>query len=107
MPGRGAAKLEKLNVSSVLVQYSSAQSVPRVWVKIEINPNIMARSVLPDIYSLNSMAISNNLMVLLQPLICYDFKFSWKTMQRNYLFDLYGAWICLEFEFTWCHMSFF
>ena len=52
VPGRGAAKLEKLNVSSVLVQYSSAQSVPRVWVKIEIKTNIMARSVLPDTYLL-------------------------------------------------------
>ena len=52
VPGRGAAKLEKLNVSSVLVQYSSAQSVPRVWVKIEIKTNIMARSMLPDIYFL-------------------------------------------------------
>jgi hypothetical protein len=52
VPGRGAAKLEKLNVSSVLVQCSSAQSVPRVWVKIEIKTNIMARSVLPDTYLL-------------------------------------------------------
>ena len=50
VPGRGAAKLEKLNVSSVLVQYSSAQSIPRVWVKIKTN--IMARSVLPDMYLL-------------------------------------------------------
>ena len=69
---------------------SLEQSFPRGWVKFEIKTNIMGKSMLPDMYFLINLgsagvllAISNSLVVSLQPLTRYDFEFhpnSWKTL---------------------------